>query len=49
MNGERLLQRMIMILCVFVITHFAMMLILNIPLEVEWTSVCREWVQRVID
>lgn len=50
MNGEKLLQRMIMILCIFVITHFTMMLILNlnIPLGGEWTSVCKEWIQSAI-
>lgn len=52
MNDKKLFQRMIMILCIFVITQLFMLLILNlnIPLEVEWASEWKEWIKdKIID
>lgn len=52
MNDKKTFQRMIMILWIFVITQLFMLLILNlnIPLEVEWASVCKEWIKdKIID
>ena len=50
MFSEKLLQRLIMVLCIFAVTQLLMLLILNlnIPLEVEWASVCKEWIKSVI-
>ena len=33
MNGENFLQRMMMILCMYAITHFTMMFILNLNIR----------------
>ena len=51
MDREKLLQRLIMILFIFIITQLSMLLILNqniIPLQTEWASVCKEWIKSVV-
>ena len=50
MFSEKLLQRLIMVLCIFAVTQLLMLLILNlnIPLEVEWASVCKEWIKSLV-
>ena len=47
---EKLQQRLAMVLCIFVVTQLSMLLILNLnlPLECEWASVCKEWIKGVI-